>query len=215
MGFATTSILDDFNRANEGPPPSSNWSGITTTTNTLKVTSNQLDVDSTDIYGFGSAYWNPASFGADSEAYLTIATKPTDGAGNLRVGARMAGVGDIFTFTGYFYFFEPAAGTDTIKITRIDTGGVETVLGATISQEVAAGEKLGLEVIGTTIKVFHNSGSGWSDISSGGRTDATYGSAGRIGLLSNDITSNYDDFGGGTVLPYTQTQKLMMMGIGQ
>ena len=44
MAFPTTGILDDFNRGNEGPPPSANW---TTLVQGHKVVSNACTSNST------------------------------------------------------------------------------------------------------------------------------------------------------------------------
>src|SRR5262245_54582528 len=63
-----TPIIDDANRANTGPPPSSNWTtytdGTTITGNGLKVSSSVIKGDSNSA--FNAAYWN-TQFGADSE----------------------------------------------------------------------------------------------------------------------------------------------------
>jgi hypothetical protein len=64
-GFPSTSVLDNFNRANGSI--GSNWSGFKTK---YEISSNQLRVKNssadTDIY------WSASPFGADQEAYVTF-----------------------------------------------------------------------------------------------------------------------------------------------
>jgi len=62
--FPSTGITDNFNRANGAL--GSGWSGNTTG---YSILSNQLDVGTTE-----DVYWNTSSFGADQEAFVTLAT---------------------------------------------------------------------------------------------------------------------------------------------
>jgi hypothetical protein len=74
MTFPTTPILDDFNRANEGPPPSANWSAYHASWgfgDGLEVVSNQCKGNSYNLCG---DWWSVETFGSDCEVYVTIAT---------------------------------------------------------------------------------------------------------------------------------------------
>jgi len=67
--FPSTGILDDFNRANEGPPPGSNWitsSGLAG----LVVASLELTTDPTEA-GNGAATWNH-ELGPSAEVYAAV-----------------------------------------------------------------------------------------------------------------------------------------------
>jgi hypothetical protein len=69
VGFPSTGVLDSFNRANG--VIGSNWSGETAG---YAIAANQLDV----VAG-GAIFWSPTAFGADQEAYLTLAEVETQG----------------------------------------------------------------------------------------------------------------------------------------
>jgi hypothetical protein len=64
MAFPSTPILDDFNRSNEGPPPSSNWTSIY---NGHVVASNHIRGY---VYNDNNvSMWNASTFGPNIEAY--------------------------------------------------------------------------------------------------------------------------------------------------
>lgn len=116
MAFGDYATLQDsFDRANEGPPPSSSWTNIT---NGLKVVSNVAAGNAASANNI--SFWNVTTFGADVETYATISTK---GGTNQtsEVYARMTTL-DSGTMDGYMVRMNPASGTDAIGIYRIDNG---------------------------------------------------------------------------------------------
>jgi len=185
VAFPTTGILDDFNRGNEGPPPSASWS---TLDNGLEVDTNQLKGVTN---GTNTSYWNVETFGADCECYYTIA----NAADEHGVLIRLKDVVGEDTLDGYLIW---QADVDEITIARLDNN-VPTALGAAISQAVVSGDKLGVECVGDQISAyFDDGGAGWGSI--GVRTEATYGAVGYIGAYLEDVDGRSDDFGGGTVV---------------
>lgn len=196
MAFPTTAVIDDFNRANSGSL-GSNWGA-----DPFNFAGANFDVLSNQAVGNNSAYcanyWSAATFGADSEVYVTCVTKPTNG-GDWALGARIVNP-DTTGVDGYRLQVDSDAGTDEWKVQRVDNG-VVTQLGATATQEIASGDAVGLEVIGTTVKAYYKaSGGSLSEVAS--RTDATYSAAGNISLEAFDNGGDpvFDDFGGGTVV---------------
>ena len=74
LAFPATGILDNFNRANEGPPPSASWTTDNDSLpNGLQVISNQCG--SPAAQGMG-AIWN-TSFADNQDAYCTLKVLPT------------------------------------------------------------------------------------------------------------------------------------------
>jgi len=188
MPFGGTAVLDNFNRANEGPPPSADWTNLL---NGLKVVSNQCK-------GNAAAAHNVSLFetvhGADCEAYIEIVTK---GGTNDLVDVYARGTTLVGASTdGYMVRLNPQGGTDIVGIYRV-THGVETLLGATVGQEFSNGDSLGIECIGSTIKAWRKSGGTWTELVS--RTDSTYGAGGYAGLGVFGTTAVVDGFGGGTI----------------
>ena len=211
MAFPTTQILDNFNRANEGPPPSANWAGPWEQSSGLVVSGNQCAPSAT---GNKDAYWSAATFGPNVEAFVTIATIPTTDGASIRLGVRIVepGPGDNSTTAdGYIAMWQfVAASTDSVRLFSL-TNGATTELGTGVLLDMADGDQLGLEAIGSTIKVYTKSGAGaWTERRS--ETDATYSAAGYIGLqLIADAGIRCDDFGGGRVLAPQRT----LMGVGR
>lgn len=190
MAFPTTGILDDFNRTNEGPPPSSNWTTVNGTGHV--VSSNQLANSAAD---HSESAWDVSTYGPDCELYYDIATKPGTGKWcdiDVRVGSLVA------SWSGYQAELTNNSGTDAIDIYRNDAGSY-TVLGSSISQEFTAGDGFGVDMVGTTLTIYRRSSGIWSSL--GTRTDATYGSAGYLMVGAGDTTTvRLDNVGGGTVV---------------
>lgn len=189
MAFGDSSILDNFNRADEDPA-----TGWGSSNNNIKVVSNGAiaNVDNATCLG----YWTAASFGADCEAFLTMTTVTTEVGDWGAVFARCQGETSAATLDGYLAQWTATAGTDELILSRMDNGST-TQLGSTHSEEMTNGDKLGVECIGSTIKMFRDVGAGWVETVSA--TDSTYGSAGRIIAGARDVETVLDDVGGGTL----------------
>jgi hypothetical protein len=194
MAFPATSILDDFNRANEGPPPSSNWTDIS---NGLKVVSNVCVGNVASAYNVSR--WN-TSFGPDTEVYAKL----NNISAYIQLFLRMA---SDFS-TGYSLFVE----TTTIIRVRRYTGGSPTQIGSvTLATALVVGDLVGLEIIGSNIKVYTKQSGVWAQR---GDTvvDSTYSGAGYIGAAIYHTVQQIDDFGGGTVGGTTYQEDLTSLG---
>lgn len=190
MAFPTTGILDSFDRANEGPPPSANWTtGVRGTTSGLQVVSNAC-VQTVADFNTADAWWNVGTFGPDSEVYVTYTT--VQSGPDARLYLRLQQPGSSSTVDGYL-----CLATDTSLSTyRLDNGAF-TQLGATETITLASGDSLGIEGVGSTITPYQKTGGVWSAITT--RTDATYG-AGYIGMALSGTGWVVDGFGGGAVV---------------
>lgn len=183
--FPVNGVLDNFNRTDQGPPPSASWSARIFTTDTqFKVASNVLIQDAN---GAGN-YWN-TSFNANQEAYITGITGLADG---TEIWMRIAGP-DTAGVDGYV--INIYSGASGVRVFRIDDGSY-TQLGATISQSFTNGDSFGAAMSGDTITIYYKVGAGaWASI--GTRTDATYTAGGFIGVRAEVLAG--DDFGGGSL----------------
>jgi len=183
MPFPTTPILDNFDRADEGPPPSSSWSyPVYATAAGEKVVSNQAG---SDVDTAATAYWNSETF-LNVEVYGTVAAVSTH-----YLFARIQQPG-VSTVDGYML----VGSGFNVQVYRLDNG-VATAIGATgISSTLSAGQGRGMSIIGDEIQILRRVGESW-DLSLT-RTDITYQSAGYIGLgHASGTVSRWDDFGGG------------------
>lgn len=187
MAFPTTSVLDSFNRADENPINATNWPATWNGLDTpFLVSSNVASPPGNYIC---SVHW-VTTYGPDAEVYATIAAVGA----NLGLGVRIAAEG-----TSGIDAYMINADSNLIGVYRIDDGTF-TQLGSDIAQTLAAGDKVGMEIVGSTITVYYKVGAGaWTSI--GSRTDSTYTAAGKLGMRSNALATQYDDFGGGTFVP--------------
>jgi len=195
VAFPTTAVLDSFDRADEGPPPSASWTstGIATAAPHLAVISNLVRSNGSahdGVYG--------TSFGPNCEVYVTVTTWAAN-TRTVRIYTRLAEEGNT-TVDGYQASFQ-RDDTSTggfISLHRVDNN-TATQLGATVTDTggvYAGGEKCGLASTGDTHEVWFNRGSWVSQMS---RTDAAYAGAGHLGLRFGFTDMRGDDFGGGGV----------------
>lgn len=219
MAFPTTGILDDFNRADG--PVGSNWGldPFNANSETPQVTSNQFAPPSPRGSSFATeAWWAAADFGPDSECYATIAALPTTNS-VMYVWARGAGLStSVSTADCYEVEWQLLTGNDTINIYRvIDTGSTVIATLTAASCNLAAGDKLGIEVLGTgatvTVTAYKFQSGAWSSVLSFGDTDpARLLAPGAIGCGIFDgtgLTGRFDDFGGGAVAAPTYKPRRM------
>jgi hypothetical protein len=191
LNAPSTAVLDNFNRSNEGPPPSANWSrGYMNLLGQWEVSGNQATVDSL-TNGAAHNYWNVGTFG-DSEVHAKITTLPTSGSVGMTL--RMVDLGGL-TPDGYILGID----SDGCAIRRYDDG-TSSVL-ASFGFAVSAGDSFGLSAVGSTLTAYYKSGAGeWTAL--GSVTDDTYSTAGYISLATDNADVVVDDFGGGTVPNY-------------
>lgn len=197
MAFPTTSVLDAFNRAN-GLLVGGNWSNDTFNfgagSTALTINTNQVAPENAS---YGEVYWNPTTFGPDSEVFVTYAVAAHNG-GDWGVGLRVTNP-DSTAVDGYRCAVFQLAGNDEVKLYRVDNG-VATQLGVTVTQNFSVGDSFGAEMIGSTLQVYRKTAGSWASIAS--RSDGTYTAAGYIGMytFSTGANGRLDDFGGGTVV---------------
>ncbi len=186
--FPCNAVLDNFDRANQGPPPSSSWGGIIVSGGGgLRVSGNQLSgaVDNTN-----TSYWNTA-FGPDTESYITLSSLGATYGGGLWFRVSAPGQSNL---TGYLIFAYNSL--EVIRVFRRNSDGSYVQLGADIPQAVSNGDSFGVTMIGSTMTIYYKVGAGpWTNLAT--RTDSNYLSAGFIGVETADSITALDNFGGG------------------
>lgn len=210
--FPTTSVLDDFNRANENPlSQGGNWPGPTYSgLSTLQLLSNVVGSTGAD----GSRY-RTETFGPNSEAFLTVSTLGTASGHYVGVEVRVA-TPNTATIDTYEVAIEwGGVSWNAVTVYEV-TNGSFAQLGATITQSWTAGDGLGEEIIGSganNITVYRRSGSTWSSL--GQRSDATITAAGNISAVIGSTTPRIDDFGGGTIVVSAAARRRTLVGVGE
>lgn len=191
MPFPSTGILDSFDRANEGPPPSAEWTTPAGVSG-LIVSGSLCAANAANALGIFSA----SSVGPNCEAYYTVTTA-TGAAAQVQVWARAKDIASAATIDGYSISVTEAA-TDSWAINSI-TNGIASQLGASFGQEVSNGDSIGIECFGSNIAAWYKaSGGSWIKLAE--RTDTTYAASGYIGIGIMDTTGRVNDFGGGTTV---------------
>ncbi len=192
-------VLDNFNRANQGPQPSSSWSKFGGSVGEgLQVSSNAVTRTSSGSYRQGS-YWNPSTFGPDSQVYVTVNNRTAGD--EIELGVRLNSVG-AGTTTGYSLNIDGNDNWGFSKYTNGNGSGLDT---GTV-KSIAVGDKIGLTVSGSTLTAWHKPAAGsWTVVST--INDSTYTGAGYIGAnIAGSSSSAIDDFSGGTTPTSTQKQ---------
>lgn len=202
--FPIVPIVDNFNRANEGPPMTG-WTAWMSTG--LKVVSNQCAPnDGLDNGG----YFTSAMGGPDVEASVTIATLPANG-GQTSVIARGNPTGAGFNGSWYAAYHAPDAGTDTIGIEWFDSSGAGSTILGSWSQDLAAGDILRIRCVGSSIQAWAFTGGRW--ILVGQVTDtniAGTGSNNKVGIYNygnGGTGARYDNFSAGTIVSPSWTHE--------
>ena len=196
MAFPTTGILDNFAGANEDPI-TTNWtSPMHSGHDALQRLSNSLQGHGAG--SFSSGYYDVATYGPDSEVYITITTLPNVNS-QIRLLLRLQNIG-VDNWDGYqLRYSHEAAADDEVGIYRMDDTA-DTLLGATVVQTFSAGDAIGFEMIGDTLKGYRKPAAGaWTELLS--RTDSTYDPSGNLGVMIAEGATAIvlNDFGGGTV----------------
>lgn len=203
MAFPTTAVVDTFNRGDEFPL-AGNWSVLNSAGGALWLSGNAL----LNWTGDQTGVWT-LPVGNDQEAYITATTVPAANE-NARIWLRANDVNST-TFDGYVVEFRKTAGSDECRISRYDNGAA-TLLTGPVNTEYVNGDKIGGDIVGTTITAYLYTGGGWTTVTS--TTDGTY-SSGSIGFSTTGTTGLFDDFGGGTVVGASGVaQRMLLLGLG-
>ncbi len=204
MTFPTTAVLDNFNRANEGPPPSADWSAFDVSwgyDGGLVVAGSVARMESDVVCG---DFYSAATYGPDCEVYATIAEKSaiSDPAGST-FGLYLRLVGGDADFSSASYY-KLSIGSNSVDgdfyaVIRCTGGTVSTIDNGTTT--IATGDSFGLERSGNTLNVYRKPAAGsWGLIDSvvdGSPLSAVAGNVGIDGSCLADLLPTLDDFGGG------------------
>lgn len=145
-----------------------------------------------------SGTWSSSQTGA-GQGYVTAALKAAPAAGTcgtVDLYARLGSIGS-GTTNGYRLqvTYTSAVSLNTWEIDKI-TNGTATIIGSTVTQAVSAGDKVGFSLTGSSLKAYYQpTGGSWRLLFT--QTDATYSSAGYLGVGITGTQIKLDDFSGG------------------
>jgi peptidoglycan/xylan/chitin deacetylase (PgdA/CDA1 family) len=180
-----TPILDNFNRGNENPlSGGGNWSALQG--GGAQLLNNAVASSGT---GTSTSGWK-TSYTGDVEARATVLISSNNA--GLMTDASLNGAGQL---SGYLWQWEGGNSPATFTLYREDAN-VFTMLARFNGFLLDPGDRLALQVIGSSVQgwVYHLGS--WQQVASA--TDTTY-RTGKIGLRVRGTTPIVDDFGGGPV----------------
>lgn len=218
MAFPTTSVLDDFNRANANLTASANWgTGVYGFGDTTMTISSNKAIPGSVTSNWYRNYWQAVTFGPDCEVYATISAAAAAGHFS-ELSARLQSPATTGA-DAYELEIGWTAGNEDVLVYRV-VNDVFTTLRNTVGGfgALAAGDKVGLEVTGAgatvTLRVYKFTAGSWAQIG----TDLADANAARIVAAGNIAVSHqgevggaWDDFGGGTIVTGGATQ---VTGVG-
>lgn len=175
---------DNFDRANEGPPPSSSWVNVI---NGLKVVGNECKGNAGSAQN-NVSFWNEV-LPADVEVRVRVSAK---GGTNqyMSIYARMTTTSSS-TMDGYAARLDPKSGTDQVSIYRI-TNGTPTLISNVATYEMGGDEDWRFRLSGNDLSVDRWDGDEWITVVS--VADGTYSGGGYVGLGIVHTTGVLDDF---------------------
>jgi len=198
MAFPVTSLIDDFNRANAASL-GAGWSDMPSPgLPTHEIVSNQA---APPAGGFSCNY-RTTIVAADQEVWATFPVIPSLGAGRLLGRIQNPNTGSesayyITIFDSQDWYLEKSVASGLGSAVTLQTLGS--------AGDFQAGWKVGMSIVGTTIKCYKNTGGGWAQVGTD-QTDSSVTGAGYIGFeTANNTNTRWEDFGGGasgqTLLP--------------
>ena len=186
-------VLDDFNRANENPVGAPWDGGVSGAGASLLVASNEA---ANTLATTGARLDGP--FGPDIELQVQVTTPGDNGISGVALTARIAD-GGTAGWDGYRLVWTHADPQDVWALQRVDDGSITLLDGTSVqSDPLEAGDRIGLQIVGSTLKGYKFTGGAWAEVIS--RTDATYDAAGSLGvqIIDESQESRIDNVIGGT-----------------
>lgn len=197
MAAPTTSLLDDFNRA-DANPLNGNWAAFSAfAANPLKLLTNRV----VGSAGGTNASYYTVSCGPDCEVYDTVLGLETvDGQPHETLFLRVANPTSGGTYNAYRLIinFRSGGTLDEWFITKIVAGSSTTIAGP-VSNDIAINDKIWFNATGSLLTGYQQVGGAgsWNQIIQ--VTDSAVTAAGFLALALRSVNVNAaDDFSGGT-----------------
>jgi Putative Ig domain len=188
-----STILDDFNRANEVPlSQSGQWASNDPRggccSDVLQVVSNQAAASNVA----NDISYRTLGYAGDIQVFTTIAAKPADG-GAIALVFNIQQEGST-GWDGYFLTWDALSGTDTLRFEKIINNLVAGPNLAITNLEMSSGNQLMVRRLGNQMEAWVQQGGTWSLKLTA--TDSTL-AGGKIGALMRGTNTRIDDYGAG------------------
>jgi hypothetical protein len=192
-----TPILDSFARPDNTGPPGPSWTHMTVSstspTNDLFLTGQMV----TGKPGSNADYWNPQTYGPNSEVWVTVAVKPNLDLDPVVLGLRFLNPAAANASGYQAYYIFRAKQADQYKIICRVNGNTSITLASANGPTLNPGDQLLFRAIGTTLELWRGSAGTWTRILAA--SDGTYQGAGYLNMTARNSTVRLTGFGGGTL----------------
>jgi hypothetical protein len=180
---------DYFTRPDEGPPPSqTEWSDM----HVMGVISNRCAVRQTPNSYTTPMIWR-TMFAKDQEVHTCIPVRQVD----LRIISIFSRFQDWNNFI-YCCIIRDDGGNDEIQVVHM-VAGVAISVGGPYTITYQNGDSIGLRDIDDTVEIWYKSvGGSWGSL---GVETTPLVAAGYVGLIADDTTVRFSNFGGGSYAP--------------
>jgi hypothetical protein len=189
--FPLYSIVDDFNRTDESPLKASTWRAVAYYANRLKLTSSAVAEVTAPS---GAMAWN-TPFDLNFNAYVRVPVLPNVDTSFVAIDLVQdpAGAGDGFRVQLY-----NGTGSMYVYLFRLVAGAAVSMGIAPVLVPFVAGNWIGIERFGTTIRTWYRTGGTWV------KAQETIDSSSAVPLyptlvIDGTTVARLDDFGGGPV----------------
>lgn len=193
MAFPTNAVLDNFNTtALQNLTARAGWSTSVMPSGTGTFTTNATPTAATKAVAAGNAW---GTSWTDMEAYCTL-TAFTPASDEFLLCARITNATATPTYYAVDFAFGGATEFQIVKV----VAGTRTAIGALQAITFAAGDSVGIDVIGTQVRSYYKVGAGaWTLKDT--VTDSSITGSGPIGFRHTlSATCTVDDFGGGALV---------------
>ena len=198
--------LDSFDRANVGPPPSSQWSNpLIPAQNGMKVVGNAL---ACDVAGLCSAWWNVVDFPPDMEVSVLWSDAVAATTSWVRLFLRTFSEGVASATGGYAC---QAVNDGSVFLRYVTGGGVGATLGSVPSGiPWASGDSVGCTMQGSNLCAWRRAAasSTWTQLVCA--TDTAVATGGGAGVGMNALDVAVDNFyAGALTTPRTRKYSIL------
>jgi hypothetical protein len=189
--FPLYAVVDDFNRNDESPLKASTWRAVAYYANRLKLTSSAVAQVTTPS---GAMAWN-TPFDLNFNAYVRVPVLPNVDTSFVAIDMVVdpAGTGDGFRVQLY-----NGSGNFLLYLYRITGGATVGLSPAPVLVPIVAGNWIGIERYGTTIRTWLRAGGVWTKVQETIDTSSAVPLYPTL-VIDGTTVARLDDFGGGPV----------------
>lgn len=191
MSFPTTSVIDNFNRADGGLGAA--WQADSAGDSALAILTNQI----VGVANLAAAAYTVAKYANNQEAFVDVPVVDATAGAFVQLNLRADGLA-----LNNVYFLRYHHDTGQWEFRKRVAGGASAQFGTPVTQAITAGDTIGFSVIGSTLTAYRKTGGVWTQIMQTVDSSVPGTGGDLIGMQISSGASalaRLDNFGGGVV----------------